>query len=240
MSQYGSQPSQQFTHHSYPFNDRLSIAPPSQYTSSVYARSEYEPTPAPFRTPFPPPLANGWQPSLSQDLPSNEAQYDRSESNRTVTPTRSTGSVARRQGSAATPDEDTSSSARFTLADQRIIVEGLAAATARGESSDNGFKTTVWNSITKELNDHLTGGGLQDVRATKNHFTYVSQHYRIHHLIITYGSRLQMKSNYWLPLKTLRKRSGFGWDASLGCVTAAPHWWSELEALGVSKGVDNK
>jgi Myb/SANT-like DNA-binding protein len=83
------------------------------------------------------------------------------------------------------------------------LVAGLLEAKDNGLSSENGFKATVWGTISSSLADPL--------KVTK-----------------VCESKWQRLKNDFKAVKFLRELSGFGWDQTRSLVTAEPEVWAEL------------
>jgi Myb/SANT-like DNA-binding domain len=94
--------------------------------------------------------------------------------------------------------------AKWSDKDVDNLIAGLLDAKDKGQTSENGFKSTVWTSIADAFEDPLKKVG----RTCESKWT-------------------RLKSDY-KAVKFLRESSGFGWDGARNLVTAEPQVWDEL------------
>jgi Myb/SANT-like DNA-binding domain len=87
------------------------------------------------------------------------------------------------------------------------LVEQLKQAKDEGQTSDNGFKKTVWVSIANSFEDVL-----KTDRACETKWARMKKDYK--------------------EVKFLREASGFGWDKDRCVPTAEPEVWEDMQKVG--------
>jgi Myb/SANT-like DNA-binding protein len=99
--------------------------------------------------------------------------------------------------------------AKWSDQDVDKLVAGLLEAKDNGQTSENGFKSTVWGSVAASFDDPLKNAS----RTCESKWT-------------------RLKSDY-KAVKFLRDLSGFGWDEAHSLVTAEPEVWAELAKVRI-------
>ena len=102
-----------------------------------------------------------------------------------------------------------SPAAKWSDRDINKLITGLLEAKDNGQTSENGFKSTVWGALAASFDDPLK---------------------KVSRTCESKWSRL--KSDY-KAVKFLRDLSGFGWDEAHSLVTAEPEVWAELAKVRI-------
>jgi Myb/SANT-like DNA-binding protein len=102
------------------------------------------------------------------------------------------------------PIRKRAAAAKWGDEDIKTLLAGLQDAKDQGLTSENGFKSSVWSSISSTFDDPLKKAN----RACESKWSRLKTDYR--------------------AVKFLRDLSGFGWDSTNFLVTAEPEVWEEL------------
>jgi Myb/SANT-like DNA-binding domain len=102
------------------------------------------------------------------------------------------------------PTRKRAAPAKWSDDDIKSLLTGLLDAKDKGLTSENGFKASVWSSISARYNDPQK----QANRACESKWARLKTDYR--------------------AVKFLRDLSGFGWDSTNFLVTAEDEVWEEL------------
>jgi hypothetical protein len=116
-------------------------------------------------------------------------------------PLPSTPSAAN-QGSKAKSSQ--APSAKWSNQEVARLIKQLQECKSNGQTSGNGFNTSVWNAIAVTFTDPLKQVG----RTCESKWTRLKKDYK--------------------EVKFLREASGFGWDSVNNLVTAEPEVWAEM------------
>jgi hypothetical protein len=95
-------------------------------------------------------------------------------------------------------------SAKWSNQEVARLIKQLQECKSNGQTSENGFKTSVWNSIAVTFTDPLKQAG----RTCESKWTRLKKDYK--------------------EVKFLREASGFGWDSVNNLVTTEPEVWAEM------------
>jgi Myb/SANT-like DNA-binding domain len=88
------------------------------------------------------------------------------------------------------------------------IISQLKEQKTLGNTSDNGFKSTVWATIAQSF---PAGSRKSDGRVIESKWSRLKKDYK--------------------EVEFLLECSGFGWDEQRGVVTAEPEVWAEIEKV---------
>jgi hypothetical protein len=89
------------------------------------------------------------------------------------------------------------------------LIEQLQEAKSLGQTSENGFKSSVWNQIAASFTDPLK----TEKRTCESKWARLKKDYK--------------------EVKFLRELSGFGWNDETGLLTAEPQVWSEVAKVSI-------
>ena len=110
-------------------------------------------------------------------------------------------------GTPGPPKSIRAPSTKWTKQEVDSLVSQLISAKANGNTSDNGFKQTVWVSIASSFTDPKKN----EPRVSESKWSRLKKEYK--------------------EVKFLRESSGFGWDPVKYVPTAEPEVWAEIEKV---------
>lgn len=96
---------------------------------------------------------------------------------------------------------------KWSLEEVNSLIYQLLEAKDQGQTSENGFKATVWQSIANSFDDLRK----KDPRVSESKWSRLKKDYK--------------------EVKFLREASGFGWDEELCVPTAEPSVWEEIKKV---------